>query len=92
MLTCPSEACFFGDWALKNRRRVDKGSKIQRATMFLDGFPEFFESVTQKFVVVTPQGVTADVTQRRIFQRAGKRRVGGKIVHANADDAQGTWQ
>lgn len=39
-------------------------------------------------MIITPQGITADVTELGIFQRAGKGCIGGKIVHANANDPE----
>ncbi len=67
MLTCPPQARFFRQRALKQRRGVDKGSKIQRNAVLLDSFTQFFEAVAQELVVITAQRVTANVTERRIF-------------------------
>ncbi|MNN73657.1 hypothetical protein D3C81_1897910 [compost metagenome] len=43
-------------------------------------------------MIITPQGITADVAKRRIFQGAGKGRIGGQIVHPYTDDAKRTGQ
>lgn len=39
-------------------------------------------------MIITPQGITADVTEFGVFQRAGKGCIGGKVVHANANDPE----
>ena len=83
---------FFGDRALKNRRRIDKGSKIQRNTMLLNHLAQLFESVAQKLVIVTAQRITANIAEFGIFQRAGKCGVSRKVIHPHADHAQRTGQ
>ena len=43
-------------------------------------------------MIIAPEGITADVTQRGIFQGAGKGGVSGQLVHPHADDAERTGQ
>ena len=88
MFTNPADACLGGQRALHHRRGIDKGAEIQLAAVGLDLIAQLFQALAQQFVIVAPQRVAADVTQLRILQGAGKRRLGRQVVHAYADHPQ----
>ncbi len=88
MFTNPADARLGGQRAFHHRCRIDKRAEIQFAAVFLDLIAQLFQALAQQFVVVAPQRVAADVTQLRILQGAGKRRLGRQVVHAHADHPQ----
>ena len=77
MLTCPAKPGFFSDRALKNRRGINKGSKIQRNTVLLNSFPEFLNGYAEAYGNHAP-GVPANVTQRGIFSVRAKAALAGR--------------
>ena len=92
MFTGPAEARFGRQRTFQQRRRVDKGAKIELSALFLNHFSELFQAIAQYFVVIASQSVAADIAELRVFQRTGKGGFGRKIVHAYADNAQRAGQ
>src|SRR5476649_554668 len=57
-------------------------------TVSLNFITQFFQALSQQFMIIASQGITTNVAELRIIQRFGKRGFGGQIIHPNADDPQ----